>query len=53
MLETFIHWFTVGIGLVIGILSAVAGIWLVVMLFAIIFVVIADYFYDRYHKEEK
>lgn len=51
MLETFIHWFTVGIGLVIGILSAVVGISLLVMLGAIIYVVIANYYYDKEHKE--
>lgn len=51
MLDTFIHWFTVGIGLVIGILGAVVGISLLFILCAIIYVVIADYYYDKNHKE--
>lgn len=51
MLETFIHWFSVGIGLVIGILSAVAGITLLVMLCASIYVVITNYYYDKNPKE--
>lgn len=50
MLETFIHWFSVGIGLVVGILTASVAVGLLVILFIIISIPVFNYFYDKYHK---
>lgn len=53
MLDVFIHWFTIGIGLVVGILTAAVGVGLLVTLFIIISILVFNYFYYKYHKGEK
>lgn len=53
MLDTAIHWFTIGMGLVAGLIAAVIGLWLIVMLLAFIFVVVTDFIYDLSKKQGK
>lgn len=50
MLDLIIHWFTAGIGLTIGLLTAAVAVGLLVTLFIIISIVVFNYFYDKYHE---